>query len=180
MELGTFPDWIIAASNICMAGAAMYAAINAKNWLTQKKHEQAMPYAITLIHDDLNNILRRLNTYSKELPKDIAVISSYKIRLKNKFKVYILFREAITSLAKIESLGFTLNGYENLKVSLIDYRSKIYKNLNKIDEYANANAKNNTAYMNSIILELKRDMIICRREIRSITSKNNKIELNRI
>lgn len=184
MELGTLPDWIIAAANICMAATAVYAAINAKDWLAQKKHEQAMLYAITLINDDLYNILRILNAYSKELPESITEISSYKLKLRNKFKVYFLFRVAITSLNKIESLSFALNHHEEIKENLINHRDKIHQSLDKINEYANENdepnLKGSIICMDSVILALRKEMTICRMQITDIIENNKKIKLNRI
>lgn len=40
LEWGSVTDWVSAACNIAMAGAAVYAAVNAKNWISPKiQHE---------------------------------------------------------------------------------------------------------------------------------------------
>lgn len=42
-------DWISTGCNIVMASAAVYAALNAKNWLSPSLHEQGLPIARELI-----------------------------------------------------------------------------------------------------------------------------------
>ncbi|WP_233970961.1 hypothetical protein [Pectobacterium versatile] len=45
-------DWVIAVANVCMAGAALYAAYQARKWIvTQKKS-----YAVKRTDDFLNNL----------------------------------------------------------------------------------------------------------------------------
>ncbi|MCW2478134.1 hypothetical protein J5224_03275 [Candidatus Symbiopectobacterium sp. NZEC135] len=39
-------DWVSASANIVMAGAALYAAWNAKDWLTIKKKESSLPLIV--------------------------------------------------------------------------------------------------------------------------------------
>lgn len=42
-EWGSVSDWVSAACNMAMAGAALYAAYNAKDWLKIKKKESSLP-----------------------------------------------------------------------------------------------------------------------------------------
>lgn len=69
MNLGTTSDIVIALSNIVMAGAALYAASKAKDWLNEKKASMAFDQAISAsvefdrvkLQIDLfhNNLLKR-------------------------------------------------------------------------------------------------------------------------
>ncbi|WP_347115969.1 hypothetical protein AAHB66_09225 [Leclercia sp. S52] len=47
-------DWISAFSNALMAGAAVYAAMNAKDWLRERKDEDAYILAKDIIFNDLH------------------------------------------------------------------------------------------------------------------------------
>ncbi|HEI9791851.1 hypothetical protein [Serratia marcescens] len=49
MELGSLTDWISAGANILMAGAAVYAAFNAKDWLSPKLNERKFKFADEII-----------------------------------------------------------------------------------------------------------------------------------
>ncbi|WP_411194889.1 hypothetical protein ACHQIU_22170 [Raoultella planticola] len=42
-EWGSVSDWVSATCNMAMAGAALYAAYNAKDWLKIKKKESSLP-----------------------------------------------------------------------------------------------------------------------------------------
>lgn len=48
MGVGTWPDWIIAVANIVMAGAAFYAALNAKDWLKSNLRNEGFDSALKL------------------------------------------------------------------------------------------------------------------------------------
>ncbi|MEX2941377.1 hypothetical protein [Serratia fonticola] len=67
MEIGSLTDWIIAFANTVMAGAAMYAAINAENWLTAKKNDYAIKHLVEYhqllvkLKSDLNFLKIHLN-----------------------------------------------------------------------------------------------------------------------
>ncbi|MDD7993782.1 hypothetical protein [Kosakonia radicincitans] len=45
MEWGSIPDLVSACSNIAMAGAAVYAAFNAKRWFSQRSHTKGFDKA---------------------------------------------------------------------------------------------------------------------------------------
>ena len=49
MELGSLTDWISAGANIFMAGAAVYAAFNAKDWLSPKLNDRKVKFADEII-----------------------------------------------------------------------------------------------------------------------------------
>ncbi len=49
MELGSLTDWISAGANTFMAGAAVYAAFNAKDWLSPKLNDRKVTFADEII-----------------------------------------------------------------------------------------------------------------------------------
>lgn len=49
MEWGSVSDWFSAACNAVMAGVAVYAAFNAKDWLSPKLNERKFKFADELI-----------------------------------------------------------------------------------------------------------------------------------
>lgn len=70
MNLGSLTDWISAGCNVVMAGAASYAAANAKDWLSTKINDKKFKFADDLIdkfcclqqegfylHADVKNII---------------------------------------------------------------------------------------------------------------------------
>ncbi|HGH4750337.1 TPA: hypothetical protein ACJIXE_004259 [Serratia marcescens] len=51
MELGSLTDWISAGANILMAGAAVYAAFNAKDWIKDKHNSAGYDHVAKLMAD---------------------------------------------------------------------------------------------------------------------------------
>ncbi|WP_274871975.1 hypothetical protein [Serratia marcescens] len=69
MELGSLTDWISAGANICMAGAAVYAAVNAKDWLSPKLNDRKVKFA-----DEIIDSFCRLQQESLYLHTDVKHI----------------------------------------------------------------------------------------------------------
>lgn len=67
-------DWVSATANIVMGGAALYAAWNAKDWLTVKKKESSLPLIVKFhenhilpLEDNIRKTLLGIEIASNEL-----------------------------------------------------------------------------------------------------------------
>ncbi|MGG7524160.1 hypothetical protein ACQ3G4_22690 [bacterium BS0013] len=84
-EWGSVSDWFSAIANIIIAGAAVYAALQARKWFKQKKYELAHSLArdLTFTLYETQNILEKFEqhvttfTVSASTKKDMAKISYY-------------------------------------------------------------------------------------------------------
>lgn len=54
MEMGSASDWVSAVSNIIMAGCAIYAAKNAKEWITQRHFDETRIFMKIMADVDAN------------------------------------------------------------------------------------------------------------------------------
>ncbi|WP_370550829.1 hypothetical protein NMD63_05610 [Edwardsiella tarda] len=64
MELGSISDWVSAGANVVMAGAAVYAALNAPTWLNGKRRNDAYNHAINIVTnlESVISVISKLNT----------------------------------------------------------------------------------------------------------------------
>ncbi|QUY50344.1 hypothetical protein JK621_09440 [Serratia plymuthica] len=69
MEIGSLTDWLSAGANSCMAGAAVYAAVNAKDWLSPKLNDRKVKFA-----DEIIDNFCRLQQESLYLHTDVKHI----------------------------------------------------------------------------------------------------------
>lgn len=53
-------DWISTGCNVVMASAAVYAAVNAKNWLSPLLHDQGLPIARELIEFQIYSFRKKI------------------------------------------------------------------------------------------------------------------------
>nr|WP_159465810.1 hypothetical protein [Scandinavium goeteborgense] len=104
-EWGSVSDWISVLCNIVMAGAALYAAINAKDWLSEKTRTLGLEKAESLlnemdsvspVHDSFINVLAeadlyyRSNFFENQADKAKVIISLDELRISienNKLKL---------------------------------------------------------------------------------------------
>ncbi|MBQ4791947.1 hypothetical protein F9U39_21220 [Pectobacterium versatile] len=83
MGVGTWPDWIIAVANIVMAWAALYAALNAKDWLKSNLRNEGFDSALKLRTEHFQG-LKRIRDSHLSLDKILDVhISDIENILKN-------------------------------------------------------------------------------------------------
>ncbi|NIG74210.1 hypothetical protein F3J34_11440 [Klebsiella sp. Ap-873] len=133
LEWGSLSDMVSAACNVAMAGAAVYAAWNARDWFTSKIYESAFKVAEELKDDleslsrsiDINNkiILSRINFFIKHPSiKTCDDASDYWLEYREYLpKINDLRRK----MAKIESLGMIIKEKKLLK-EIIDNCEKYY------------------------------------------------------
>lgn len=75
MELGSLTDWISAGANIFMAGAAVYAAINAKQWFSQRSHTKGFDKAENIL-STIDCYYRDRNQYLKEIHSTLEYLNA--------------------------------------------------------------------------------------------------------
>lgn len=61
-EWGSVTDWVSALCNIAMASAAVYAASNAKNWLSPKLNDRKFNFA-----DEVIDLFCKLQTANRSI-----------------------------------------------------------------------------------------------------------------
>ncbi len=96
MEWGSVSDWFIFLCNAIMAGAAVYAAVKAKNWISDKKNQTGFDHAISIMteYDFLVECVRRYyfsiiitnqksNDFNR-LSEDLTKVAYQTITLKGK------------------------------------------------------------------------------------------------
>ncbi|WP_336983964.1 MULTISPECIES: hypothetical protein [unclassified Cedecea] len=108
MEWGSVSDWVSAACNVAMAGAAVYAALQAKKWFRNKKYElghaSAKDLFLTLFK--MNPVLDNLSTHvemfhaSSEAEADLAKIEN----ILSEF--YILIANYEKSIFELKGVGW--------------------------------------------------------------------------
>ncbi|KAB1498444.1 hypothetical protein [Serratia proteamaculans] len=62
MEIGSLTDWLSAGANIFMAGAAIYAAVNAKDWI-KDKHNSAGYDHVAKLMADYDTVVLEMNRF---------------------------------------------------------------------------------------------------------------------
>jgi hypothetical protein len=81
-EFGSVSDWVSSVCNIAMAGAAVYAAMNAKDWIQQRKDEDAYKLASEVM---LNNLYDLAN-HVKEIGESNKILDGFSRILNHDFK----------------------------------------------------------------------------------------------
>ncbi|BEO55997.1 hypothetical protein SMQE22_11430 [Serratia marcescens] len=87
MELGSLTDWISAGANICMAGAAVYAALNAKDWIKDKHNSAGYDHVAKLMADydtvvlEVNRFYFDMRDLQKSDSKSPAVVQDIENRV---------------------------------------------------------------------------------------------------
>ncbi|MBN3214606.1 hypothetical protein [Pectobacterium polaris] len=66
-------DWVIAVANVCMAGAALYAALSAKDWFKQKTY--------SLGFEKAERLLIQLDTIYASISDDMDKMSLYHLNI---------------------------------------------------------------------------------------------------
>lgn len=131
---GTVPDWI-------MAGVAIYAAANAKDWIKQKKDEDAYNIAKELIFSDLDKLSGivleihshniNLSVYTQNIGYDLNLFISEDDCNKGIDVVMKGGREFISiniSINKLSRLGWNFkslpsNSFEKVRQSYLEFHS---------------------------------------------------------
>lgn len=130
-------DWISAFSNALMAGAAVYAAMNAKDWIQQRKDEDAYSIAKDLIFSDLDKLSGivsdihshniNLSVYTQHIGYDLNLFISEDDCNKVIDVVMKGGREFI-SINKLSRLGWnfkslTSNSFEKVRQSYLEFHT---------------------------------------------------------
>lgn len=157
-EWGSVSDWVSAACNMAMAGAALYAAYNAKDWLKIKKKESSLPLLaqfhgnhIIPLSDKVREMLLGIEMAANEvrffhsdddlyewrasLLKDFGINHKKDIQeyIRNSWSVYCSFyMNDVAQLYKSESL-LKMYGWEFENKKLYDSLRK-----NKVDFFESA------------------------------------------
>ncbi|MEI7342238.1 hypothetical protein WCT87_12220 [Pectobacterium brasiliense] len=115
MEVGSWADWVSATANIVMAGAAFYAALNAKDWINEKKADKAFELAEILVSEKIPATINQLT----QIDSCVQVINSY-----------VSFKENSNLL--IENIDMVLNNYKKHVNKLFEHIESIYTLENKL------------------------------------------------
>ncbi|EPB9883220.1 hypothetical protein ACR6U3_004208 [Yersinia enterocolitica] len=160
MEIGSLTDWISAGANICMAGAAVYAAINAKDWI-KDKHNSAGYDHVTKLMADYDIVLLKMHRfyfYMRELQKlhvefpsvqkDIEdhvytilplqdrLNACRRFNVKNKIDLATHFDDIVTFYNLCLDVHGAL-GFEDIRI-ITDAYTKLDQQYNKVENFKNS------------------------------------------
>ncbi|WP_370550830.1 hypothetical protein NMD63_05615 [Edwardsiella tarda] len=143
MDLGSAADWFSGLCNAVMAGAAVYAAYNAKDWLNSKKSDNAFNIAVKLT-DTIKEIYFLItNAIFEVKPKNLCDMQNDEIKIyKEKYQQLQLtltekLRELYLLEAKLNFFGARLKNddiFNLIKMSFSKYISYINLIISLIDK----------------------------------------------
>ncbi|POD96415.1 hypothetical protein [Pectobacterium odoriferum] len=125
-EWGSVSDWVSSTANVVMAGAALYAALSAKDWFTQRIKEDGYKAAYTFINHDIPDIYNTLQISKGILSLniktfyDIERLMSKHFDFKRDYEAMLKVTNARENIKKNTSI-FSLHGF-SLKIE----RKEIY------------------------------------------------------
>ncbi|EKN6068026.1 hypothetical protein DVQ29_22715, partial [Yersinia enterocolitica] len=120
-------DWISAGCNVVMASAAVYAAWNAKDWLSPSIHEQGLPIARELIG-------LRVYPFSENISSSdycSQIMNLMNALLNHEDKLYLdSTNETNTTISLLSMIRGDIHKAVNY---IIDEKSKIYQNIDSVN-----------------------------------------------
>ncbi|PLY36134.1 hypothetical protein F164LOC_16465 [Pectobacterium carotovorum] len=148
-------DWVSSTANVCMAGAALYAAFHANDWFKQKIHETGIKQIEKIVFFSekiLNDIMLINNNLFFINPQNII-----NDKVDEKFKIRYIQKNLSAFTKNNESLNKNCANFNFLIVSLSKFNIKINDDkLNVIKNYTECTASF-TRKSRSFILEYSKN-----------------------
>ncbi|ENN8395791.1 hypothetical protein ACAX60_004429 [Serratia marcescens] len=156
MELGSLTDWISAGANICMALAAGYAAVNAKQWFSQRSHTKGFDKAENILSTIDNHYRDRLK-YANEIHSALEYLNSLDL---NNFIINIGILEKLKyfsnkhteNIELIDKLSDELLLIERWSITVVNIEliNAVIKSLRSLNESAAITYKNSYSYLDNV------------------------------
>ncbi|MFJ5330085.1 hypothetical protein [Pectobacterium versatile] len=135
MGVGTWPDWIIAVANVVMAGAALYAALNAKDWLSPSLRNKGFDLAVELRNSIYPKLMKNLELNYL----DYNNLHGYFIRIESEInsskKAFINFSSFQLFVNNSSSSYIIDDQYEENLLNLISIKSEMNKKIEDLEVF---------------------------------------------